>query len=206
MDAYLLGKKVLIDKSPLLLSTKPGPGWEKDWEALSGTWYEKEGYLHGVEPENKGGILLTKAHFSEDVFIKCKITAHLPATRDLNVAYCAQWDEERDYLKSAYIAGVNGWYRHKCGVERFPENGLHASTPLYQYTPGQELTLISGAINGHLFLMVDGQLILEMIDQNPITTGGRAGFSAYCTHLKIRDIEIRKALWEPLAESYEPEF
>lgn len=205
MEIILLGKRVFIDQSPLLLGTKPQIDWEKDWESLSGTWYEKDGYFHGIEPENKGGILLTKRHFEEDVFIKCKIAAELPATRDLNVAYCAQWDNQTDYLKSAYIAGVNGWYRHKCGVERFPENGLHASTPLYQYEPGKELTLISGAIKGHLFLIVDGQLILEMIDPDPITEGGRVGFSAYCTHLKIRDIEIRKIAWEALNESYVPE-
>ena len=53
--------------------------------------------------------------------------------------------------------------------------------------------------------MVDDELICELIDKNPIE-GGYIGFSAYCTKLKIKDIEVREVYYENIRQNYEPEF
>ena len=98
-----------------------------------------------------------------------------------------------------------GTYDGKSGIERFPENGLNTTTTLYKYTPGTEISLCAGAINGHNFITVDGELVTELIDPNPLK-GGHVGFSPYCTKLKIRDIEIRKIYWEKRDQAYDPEF
>ena len=54
-------------------------------------------------------------------------------------------------------------------------------------------------------MIADGQLITELIDPDPIR-GGRVGFSAYCTKLKIKDIEVRQIAWRPRTQLYDPEF
>ena len=62
-----------------------------------------------------------------------------------------------------------------------------------------------GSINGHCFMVVDDVLVTELIDIDPIV-GGHVGFSAYCTRLRITDIEVREIVWEPFKQVYEPEF
>ena len=54
-------------------------------------------------------------------------------------------------------------------------------------------------------MVVDDELVTELVDPSPIK-GGHVGFSAYCTRLKMKDIEVRKIYWEELAQSYDPEF
>ncbi len=204
-DILLLGKKVVPEKSKLLLDYSPDDNFEKYFMPLGGRWEHRDGWLHGIEPGNKGGILLSRESFDKNVMFSFTMASVLPATRDLNALCCTQWDNEKNYLKSAYICGINGWYDHKSGIEKFPENGLNATTPLYPYNPGDELEMCFGVINGHSFMTANNQLICELIDPEPLT-GGHVGFSPYCTHLKVKNLKIYEIYWELRNQSYAPEF
>ena len=205
-DILLIGKRILSDRSPVVLSSLPDENWRETWDPKGGTWYYENGYLIGSEPDNKGGILLSKQRFEGDVMLSFTAASVLPATRDVNAIYCTTWDDEINYLKLAYISGLGGWYEDKCGIERFPEDGLRALNPLYHYEPGREVRVTTGAIAGHNFLVVDGQLVQELIDPSPILGGGHVGFSPYSTMLKIKDIEVREIVWEERIQKYDPEF
>ncbi|MBO5364247.1 MAG: hypothetical protein J6A56_02125 [Clostridia bacterium] len=212
-DILLLGKKILSDKSPILLDYQPDENWEKYWLPKSGTWEFRDGYLCGEESGNFGGILLSKESFAEDVMFSFTIGTELPATRDVNAVFCARWNEEADYIGASYVCGLNGWYEHKSGIEKIvdsdkdagDERQLYSTTAAYQYTPGTEVRMTAGSIQGHTFMVVDDCLITELIDPNPLLDG-QVGFSAYCTKLKIKDIQIRKIIWEDFPQQYEPEF
>ncbi len=201
----LLGKKVHLDQSPLLLKYTPGDDWLEHWTPKNGHWECRDGWLIGTEPGNFGGILFSKERFEEDVMFSFTIKAALPATRDLNAVFCANWDDATDYLGESYVCGLNGWYEHKSGIERNGSSNLYSTTSLYRYQPGTEVRMLVGAINGHSFMVVDDVLVTELIDPQPIR-GGHVGFSAYCTKLMIKDIEIRKIVWEEFPQLYEPEF
>lgn len=205
-EILLLGKKIIVDASSVVLSYSPDENWREVWDAKGGQWTYEDGYLVGCETENKGGILLSKKRFDKDVMMSFTVASVLPATRDLNAVYCTTWDEENNYLKKSYISGLNGWYEGKSGIERFPEDELRALTPLYHYEPGTEVRLTVGAIEGHNFLLVDGVLIQELIDNMDPIVGGHVGFSPYSTMLKIKDIEVREIYWEERGQSYLPEF
>ena len=205
-DILLIGKRILSDRSPVVLSSLPDENWQEQWDPKGGTWEYRDGYLIGSEPGNKGGILLSKRFFDKDVMLSFTAASVLPATRDVNAVYCTTWDEEINYLKLAYISGLGGWYEDKCGIERFPEDGLRALNPLYHYEAGKEVRITTGAIAGHNFLLVDGQLVQELIDPSPILGGGHVGFSPYSTMLKIKDIEVREIVWEERVQVYDPEF
>ena len=205
-EILLLGKKILVDASPVVLSYQPDENWREVWEDKAGCWTYEDGYLVGCEPENKGGILLSRKRFDKDVMLSFTVASVLPATRDLNAVYCTTWDEEINYLQKSYISGLNGWYEGKSGIERFPEDELRALTPLYHYEPGTEVRITTGAINGHNFLLVDDVLIQELIDNMDPIAGGHVGFSPYSTKLKIKDIEVREIYWEERVQSYLPEF
>lgn len=208
-DILLLGKKILSDKSPVIFKYSPSDDWKDYWDVMTGNWKVEDGYLIGDEPENRGGILVTKEYFKEDVMFSFTIGTVLPATRDVNAVFCANWNENRDYLGESYVCGLNGWYENKAGIERnfgtgFGSN-LYATTSSCKYIPGTEVRMTAGAINGHTFMVVDDVLVCELVDPQPIREG-HLGFSAYCTRLKIKDIEVRKICWEPFGQRYEPEF
>ena len=205
-ELCLLGKKIIVEKSPILLSYTPDENFRDVWYDKGGKWYYENGYLIGEEPENKGGILLSKQVFDKNVMLSFTVSSVLPATRDLNAIFNTTWDDEINYLKKSYITGLNGWYEGKSGIERFPEDGLRALTPLYEYTPGTEVRIDTGAIDGHCFLFADGKLIAELIDPDPIAPFGHVGFSPYSTILKIKDIVVREIYYENIVQSYEPEF
>ena len=205
-EILLIGKKIIVDASPVVLSYEPDPNWREVWEDKGGTWTYEDGWLMGSEPENKGGILLSRKYFEKDVMMSFTVASVLPATRDLNAVYCTRWDDEVNYLKKSYISGLNGWYEGKSGIERFPEDELRALTSLYHYEPGKEVRMTVGSIQGHNFLIVDGVLIQELIDNMDPIVGGHVGFSPYSTKLKIKDIEVREIYWEERKQSYLPEF
>ena len=207
-NILLLGKEILMDESKVLLRYSPGEDWLEHWMPMNGNWDCHDGYIWGTEPGNFGGILFSRERFPQDVMFSFTIGAELPATRDLNAVFCANWNEKTDYLGLSYVCGLNGWYENKSGIEKNAEDAsvpLNATTTLYRYTPGTEVRMTAGSIDGHCFMIVDGQLITELIDPEPIR-GGHVGFSAYCTKLKIKDIEIREIVWRPRKQLYDPEF
>ena len=204
-NIHLLGKKIVVEKSPILLDYKPDNDWQKLWSVKSGNWHYENGFIIGDEPENKGGILFSKEFYNENVMLTCTGKIVLPAINDLNAVFCAHWDEETDYLGTSYVCGLNGWYEDKCGIERSEvgcESVLCSTTSAFRCEPGTEIEMTFGAIDGHCFLVVDDLLVTELIDPNPIK-GGHVGFSAYCTKIAVKDIKIRKIYWEEFIQSYE---
>lgn len=204
-EILLLGKKIIPEKSKILLDYSPDENFEKYFSPLGGKWEYKEGWLHGIEPENKGGIMVSRESFETNVMFSFTIASVLPATRDLNALCCTRIDYENSYLKTSYICGINGWYDHKSGIEKFPENGLNAITPLYKYEPGTEISMCFGAIDGHSFMTVNDELICELTDPEPLK-GGHVGFSPYSTHIKVKDLKIYEIYWEKRIQKYVPEF
>lgn len=195
-----------MDRSKVLLSYRPDENWRDYWDQKAGHWEYQDGYLIGTEAGNQGGILFSKESYPQNVMLSFTVSTVLPATRDLNAVFCAQWDDEIDYLGESYVSGLNGWYEHKSGIERnMPGSNLYTTTSLYHYEPGTEVRICTGAVDGHCFLLVNDELICELIDPNPIK-GGHVGFSPYCTKLKIKDIEIREIYCEEYLQTYEPEF
>lgn len=207
-EIHLLGKKIIVDKSPVLFKYSPSDDWQEYWDIKSGNWTCKDGWLIGDEPRSTAGILFSKEYFEDDVMMSFSVKTALPATRDLNAVFCARWDDETDYLGTSYVCGLNGWYENKSGIERNEvgcESALYSTTTLYKYNPGDLVRMTLGAVNGQSFMIVDDVLISELIDPNPIV-GGHVGFSAYCTKLMIKDIEIRKIYWEEFIQKYKPEY
>ena len=204
-DIKLAGKKVLFEKSPILFKYDPDERWLEFFERKSGNWRYENGAIIGDEPENKGGILFLKECYDKDVMLTFTVSTVLPATRDLNAVWAAHWNEEDDYLGESYVCGLNGWWENKAGIERNRSSNLYATTSLYKYTPGSEVRMTCGSINGHCFMVVDDVLVTELVDPNPIS-GGHVGFSAYCTKLRITDIEVREIVWENFKQQYTPQF
>ena len=202
---YLLRKEILFDESPVLVSTKPDENWQKDWKIMAGDWKYEDGYLIGIEPGERGGIIFSRECFNKPVMLTCKMSTVLPATRDVNCVFCAHWNDEIDNLGLSYVCGLNGWYEDKCGIER--NDGSVCLGTNYKYVPGTEIEMTVGAIDGHCFMFVDGNLVCEFVDDRPdYIRDGHVGISPWSTILKVRDLEVREIVWQPRKQAYEPQF
>ena len=86
-DVKLAGKKVIIDRSPVLFSYKPDENWKDYIIPKSGNWYYEDGALIGFEPGNFGGIAFVNKYFDKDVMLIFKGSTVLPATREIGRAH-----------------------------------------------------------------------------------------------------------------------
>ena len=103
-ELHLFGKKILIDKSPVLMSYHPDGNWRDFFTVMGGSWTQKDGWLIGTESGNKGGILFTRESYDVNVMMRFRGKTVLPAERDLNAVFCAHWDESTDYLGESYVS------------------------------------------------------------------------------------------------------
>ncbi len=83
---------------------------------------------------------------------------------------------------------------------------FRAVTQSYLYQPGKEIRLTCGAINGHIFMVIDDELVAEHIEYKDVLTSGHIGLSPFCTILKVKDIEVKEIYYEEVKEHYLPEF
>lgn len=88
------------------------------------------------------------------------------------------------------------------------KNTFTAATPLFHFTPGQVYHIQGGSIDGHLFIFVDVNLILEVTDSNPINSEkyGKVGFEAYCSQIRVKNPENLNLSWKDDITRYTPEF
>lgn len=208
-DIKLIGKKIIADKCKTLIRYSPDENFRDLFEQKAGEWKYEDGYLVGKENGNKGGILYTKEVYDKPVMISFTAKSELPATRDVNAVFCANWDDDINDLGDSYVCGVGGWYDNKAGLERNVKGNklaFRAVTGAYKYEAGKEIRLSCGAINGHLFMTVDDELVAEYVEYTEPLTSGHIGFSPFCTILKIKDIEVKEIYYEKKKENYDPEF
>ena len=93
-------------------------------------------------------------------------------------------------------------------LEKSPDYLLNATTPLFDFEPGKIYRIQAGSVDGHCFICVDGKLLLEMTDTQPIDNqkNGKIGFEAYCSFIQIRNIKVKSICWSELVLNYSKEF
>jgi hypothetical protein len=205
----LLHKELLLGECPVLWQKAMTPEvLAEDYDIRGGDWRVEDGWLIGENRENNPGMVISRADFFGDVILEFRANTILPCTHDINAMWNGSWNYETNTRDVAYVCGLEGWWNGKVGFEKSPDYKLNAANPLFHFVPGQEYFVQMGSIEGHAFILIDGALVLEVTDPDPIdnTKYGRFGFEAYCARLRFRDICLRRAVWEPIEDHYNPEF
>lgn len=206
---YLIGKKIDDENLEVLKRYEFQPSsLEEDFEIRSGSWSVEDGWLIGQNPMNAAAMVIAKQDFFDDIMLDFKAMTVLPSTHDINAMWNGSWDYEKNERNGGYVVGIAGWWRNKVGIEKAPSYDLNAATSIFPFVPGQVYHIQAGSVAGHIFVVVDGQLILEVTDPNPINSKefGKVGFEAYCSHIKITDFSVKKAIYTPFEETYQLEF
>jgi hypothetical protein len=205
----IMKKQIDLERSPVLYDE---PFTEKNiqehWKVYGGNWWMEDGWLTGKNPENCPGMIVCKKDFPGNVLLDFEARTVLPCTHDIDVMWNGCWDEVKNQRGIAYVAGLEGWWEGKVGIEKSPEYKLNVGTPLFDFNPGQTYHIQCGSIDGHCFVFVGDKLLLEVTDPEPIDSQKytKVGFEAYCSYIQVRNLKIRQVQWKPLELSYKLEF
>lgn len=181
----------------------------EDFEVKGGKWHvDEDGWLIGENRENSAAMVMSKGEYFGDVLVEFDAATVLPATRDINVTWHGEWDEEKNARGVAYVAGIEGWWQGMVGFEKSPVSDYFINTKLFNFEPGKVYHMTVGNIGSDIFVAIDDVLALEIRDPQPIDYEkfGRIGFEAYCTKVKYSNLTVRRAVAVDCYQPYEPEF
>jgi hypothetical protein len=205
----LMKKRVLLDSSMILfnqpVTTK---SFAEDWTIHHCEWKVENDWLVGENRGNWTGMAILKQDFPGNVLVEFEAQTILPSSHDINVMWNGEWISETDKRGLAYVAGLQGWWTGKVGIEKSDEYKFMVGTPLLDFKPGKTYKIQAGSSDGHCFIFADGKLLLEAMDPDPIDNQKytKVGFEAYCSKIRIRNIVVRQIYWEPVNMEYKPEF
>ena len=140
----------------------------EDWQIRGGEWQMRDGWLRGNNPLNSPGMVTSRQSFPGNVMLEFEARTVLPSTHDINWMWNGSWNEATNTRAVAYVAGLQGWWEGKVGFEKSPDYKLNVGTPLFPFEPGRTYRILSGSADGHCFVVVDGRLVLEVTDPEPI--------------------------------------
>lgn len=181
---------------------------EEDFEVKRGKWRVEKGWLIGENRNNSADLIISKNKYLGNVIIEFDAKTVFPATRDINVSFHMTWDEEQNERGLAYVFGLEGWFHGCAGFERSPEYTFVVNTKLFNFNPRKTYHIIVGNIDNILYMVVDGVLVYEISDPNPIDMdkSGLMGFEAFCTKVKYKNLVIRRAKYVKDFKLYNSEF
>ena len=178
---------------------------EKDFEISGGTWTAKDGVLVGFMEEDGGGLLYSHKHYLGDIMLDFYGKALPPYDNDINFTFCANgWDHTKGEPFDSYVGGLQGWWLGKSGIEKYPlSSNVDALAVLKNFDKNKEYHIQTGRVGKRLFLFVDGELLVELADNNPIEQYGRVGLGVYASKIQFRDFKVFKPYAVPFNTSYE---
>jgi hypothetical protein len=202
-------KEIDTDNSKILFDEPiTAENFNRICKVYSAEWSVEDGWLTGKNPGNFPGMVFLKGDYPGNVLVEFEARTVPPCTHDINFMWNGCWDESKNERGLAYVAGVQGWWEGKVGIEKSPEYKLNAGTPLFGFEPGRIYNIMGGSLDGHCFIFVDGVLALEVTDPDPIDSQKftKVGFEAYCSHIQIRNVKVRSITWNKRELKYKPEF
>ncbi len=205
----IMRKRMDLERSPVLFDRPfSSRRFAEDWEVKSAAWTCEGGALLGRNPEAGPGVIMLRQAFPGNVLVDFHARTVRPSTHDIDVMWNASWDEKKNQRGAAYVAGIQGWWDGKVGIEKSPAYKLCAAAPCPWFKPGREYRIQAGSVDGHGFVFVDGKLQLELLDPDPIDSRrhNRIGFEAYQSMIRIRRLTVRRIVWEKRGQQYQPEF
>lgn len=208
-EIILMKKKILVNDSEILFHRENfKPEDLSYFDIHHSEWDIVNGWLEGKNPGNHPGMAILKQEFKGNILVEFEAQTIAPSTHDINVMWNGEWIDSLDQRGIAYVAGLEGWWTGKVGIEKSPAYTFMLGTSLFNFEPGKIYKIQAGSIEGHCFILADGVLLLEGMDPDPVDHQkyNKVGFEAYSSHIRLRNVTIRRIRWEPVDMFYEPEF
>ncbi len=206
----LAGTDVFLNESETIYSQDEYTDEQmlKDFEIKGGTWYTKDGWVVGKNPDCCPGMIISKKDFFGNNMLEVTVRTVAPSTHDINIMINGSWNMQKDERDIAYVTGIEAFWHGNVGFEKSPEYKLTAATQMLDFVPGKEYKMQFGNIDGKIFVLVDGKLALEITDPDPIdvTKYGKIGFEAYSSWWEFKNVRVKKLKYNKITEKYVREF
>ena len=85
-----------------------------------------------------------------------------------------------------------------------PDFALSVTSDSCRIKPDQWYHIVSGVVGNHHFIEVDGAVVLELLDPNPLpnTHSGHFGFGIYQSHVECRNLTVYAPKWQNIEDKY----
>ena len=178
------------------------------FETHNSQWSVEDGWLTGLNPDESAGMAVMKQDFPGNIMLEFEGRTKLPSTHDINFMWNGEWSDELNICRNAYIGSICGWHNQLAGIEKSPDYKFRVTVPNNNFEPGRTYKVRAGSIDGTCFLLIDSMLVLEANDPEPLNNKiyTKIGFTAWSSHIQIRNILIRRINWKPVEKIYIPEF
>lgn len=209
MDTLMLLNKQIDLSESTILYNRPVTldSLKNEWDTYNCEWTVKEDWLTGKNPSESAGMAFLKMDFPGNILLEFEGRTVYPSSHDIDFMWNGEWDPTINSCGIGYIGGIGGWWTGRVGIEKSPEYKLRATTGQFRIIPGTIYRIMAGSVDGNCFVFIDGREIIEITDPDPIDHSiyQKVAFSAWSSHIQIRNIVIRQISWKPLERSYPAE-
>ena len=206
----IMGKEIILDKSKILYDRPfSEQSINEDWEVATGEWWLEKDWLTGRFYGNGGGYIYSKGNFQGDIMIDFFGRTVPPCENDLNFTWHTEgWDFMANDAGKGYIAGIQGWYAGKTGIEKYPECNIQATTGLLDFVAGETYHIQAGTIQNMCFIFINGRLAVELKDPMPFDMAmyGKVGIGTYCSYIQVKSFKVYGLFSEDTDLKYTPNF
>jgi hypothetical protein len=201
-------KEIDIFSSPILFDQTINEDNFKDlFDIYNSSWTVEDGWLTGHNPDESAGMAILKKDFPGNVLLHFLARTVKPSTHDINFMWNGEWDSVLNSCGNAYIGSLCGWYSVRAGIEKSPGYKFRATSSNKCFEPFKQYEVFAGSIDGNCFIVADGELLLEVEDPEPLDNKkySKVAFTAWSSHIQVRNIVIRQVAWKPVSRRYFPE-
>jgi hypothetical protein len=206
---FLIDKVIDVINSPVMFC-KPVTGENKNslFDFHNSRWNVEDGWLTGINPDESAGMAVFRQDFPGNILLEFDCRTVRPSTHDINFMWNGEWSDELNSCKNAMIGSICGWHLNRIGIEKSPGYKFRVTVPNNNFEPGVTYKVQAGSINNTSFIFVDGELALEADDPDPIDRFRytKVAFTAWGSHIQIKNIIIRQINWKSRELKYIPEF
>lgn len=204
----LVSKEIDVNGSSILFDEQvTSQNLESLFELHNSEWHIEKGWLTGRNTDESGGMAFLKQDFPGNIMLEFEGRSVLPSTHDVNFMWHTEWSDELNSCGNGYIGSICGWWTAKAGIEKSPGYKLRATTSTFNFKPGRKYKILAGSINETSFLFIDGKLIIELDDPDPVDNQKftKVALSTFSSCAQFRNIIIRKISWRALEMKYNKE-
>jgi hypothetical protein len=204
----LIDKEIDLVASPVLFNEVISEENIRDlFDIHNSHWTVEEGWFTGINRDESAGMAILKEDFPGNVLIEFTCRTVPPSSHDINFMWKGEWSDSLNSCNNAYIGSIYGWHCGRIGIEKSPDYKFRVTVPNNDFTPGRTYRVHAGSIHGTCFIFIDGSLALEADDPDPLDTDcfTKIAFTAWSSHIQIKDIIIRQIKWKSVEMTYLPE-
>ena len=205
----LIDKEIDITGSQEMFRTEvTGENLNTLFEIHNSKWTVANGWLTGINPDESAGMAFLRKDFPGNILLEFECRTVKPSSHDINFMWNGEWSDELNSCKNAYVGSIYGWHCGRIGIEKSPDYKLRVTAPNKNFEPGKTYKVQAGSINETCFIFIDGKLSLEVEDPDPIDKNKytKVAFTAWSSHIQIRNIIVRQIQWRRVNKSYSQEF